>query len=242
MSRQWMRATARRTTVHTMPTQPQESLLDLLSSGHRRALEVESGIRADVIATRGYRTITKQVEVKRLGFDDSQCRVPALLLPVWGLNGEITTYQLRPDIPRISKGKAIKYESPSGSVMAMDCSPLIRDQIMDVRVPLLITEGVKKADAAISHGGCCLALLGVWNWRGRDAHGGKRLLADFDRIPLNDREVFVIYDSDLLEKDAVAQALIRLGRVLEHSFHAAVRVVHLPSAIVATPGSRGGDG
>jgi hypothetical protein len=207
---------------------------------HRHMLEVESGIRADVMAARGYRTITRQADAKRLGFSDSQCRVPALLVPVWGLSGDIVTYQLRPDIPRISRGKAIKYETPKGSAVAMDCSPLIRDQVLDVRVPLFITEGVKKADAAISHGGCCLALLGVWNWRGRDDHGGKRLLADFERIPLNDREVFLVFDSDLLGKDPVAQALIRLGRVLEHSFHAVVRVVHLPPTI-AESSAIGGD-
>ena len=240
MSRQWMRATARSVTVHTLPRQPQEPPLDLLSATHRQMLEVESGISSEVIAARGYRTLTRQVEARRLGFSEAQCRIPALVLPVWGLSGEITTYQLRPDIPRISSGRAIKYETPKGSAMAMDCSPLIRDTVMDVRVPLLITEGIKKADAAISRGGCCVALLGVWNWRGRDEHGGKRLLADFDRIPLNDREVLIIFDSDLLEKEPVAQALIRLGRVLEHAFHAAVRVVTLPSAVTGRANATGG--
>jgi len=202
---------------------------DPLSPTHRGSLEVGSGITPAVIADRGYRTVTSKAALAELGFSTTQRRVPALLIPVLGISGEVETYQLRPDLPRISKGKPIKYETPSGSRMALDVPPTVRDKVLDITVPILITEGVKKADAAASRDIACLALLGVWNWRGTDDQGGKRLLADFERIPWNGRTVYLVFDSDLLEKEPVAKALLRLGRVLEHSLKARVRVVRLPS-------------
>ena len=78
-----------------------------------------------------------------------------------------------------------------------------------------------------------MALLGVWNWRGRDQHGATRMLPEFERIPLTNRAVYLIFDSDLLEKAPVAQALIRLGRVLRDSFKADVRVARIPAVPAA---------
>ncbi len=200
-------------------------------------LEEGSGISEDVIADRGYRTETSKAALGRLGFTTDQRRVPALLIPVWDLSGEIPTYQLRADTPRINRqGKPVKYETPTRSRMALDVPPSIREQVQDVRAPLLITEGVKKADAAVSKGMTCVALLGVWNWRGTNEQGDKRLLADFERIPWNGRRVSIVFDSDLLEKEPVAQALLRLGRVLRDSLKADVRVVRLPSDLPSIPG------
>jgi putative DNA primase/helicase len=67
--------------------------IDHLSSNHRHALEQESAISPEVIAARGYRTITARAELRRLGFSDAQSRVPALLLPVWGVHAEVALYQ-----------------------------------------------------------------------------------------------------------------------------------------------------
>jgi hypothetical protein len=202
---------------------------DPLSSVHSHMLAVASGISPAVIAARGYRSVTVKTRLRELGFSAAQCLTPGLLLPVWNISGEIATYQFRPDQPRISpQGKPVKYETRQGSTMVLDVSPLIRERVMDPRVPLLITEGIRKADAAISHGGCCVALLGVWNWRGKDQHGTTRMLPEFERIPLRDRAVSLVFDSDLLEKSSVAQALIRLGRALQDSFKADVRVARIP--------------
>ena len=168
----------------------------MLAVHHRHMLEIESGIRPDLIATRGYRTVTVKAELKRLGFSDRQCLTPGLLLPIWDLNGDIASYQFRPDQPQLNRdGKVTKYETPQGSTMILDVSPVIHDQLRDVGVPLLITEGLKKADAAISQGGGCVALLGVWNWRGKDAKGATRMLPEFERIPLRGRLVYLIFDS-----------------------------------------------
>ncbi|MBW3637598.1 MAG: DUF3854 domain-containing protein, partial [Armatimonadetes bacterium] len=97
-------------------------------------------------------------------------------------------------------------------------------------MPLLITEGVKKADAAISQGACCLAVLGVWNWRGTNEHGGKTTLPDFDEIAWKGetaRDVYLCFDSDCMTKPPVHLALERLGEVIRKR-GARLRFVYLP--------------
>ena len=72
-----------------------------LSKEHRTMLEAESGIRPDVIETRGYRTVTDAAELKRLDFSPKQQSVPALLIPIFSPTGEVKLYQSRPDTPRL---------------------------------------------------------------------------------------------------------------------------------------------
>jgi len=186
-----------------------------------------SAISPKVVAARGYRSITNKSELRSLGFGDRQCRVPALLIPVWSVMDEIGTYQIRPDQPRINRnGKAVKYETPGGSRMVLDVPPPIRQKLPDPSIPLFITEGVRKADAAVSAGLCCIALLGVWNFRGTNEFGGKTALPDWEHIALNGREVFICFDSDVMLKPQVHSALGRLARFLELR-HARVRFIYL---------------
>jgi hypothetical protein len=198
----------------------------VLKEVHRRMLEVESGIRPDVIAARGYRTVTCQAELGRLGFGPSQRLTPALLLPVWTVHGEIGLYQARPDSPRIRKDKAIKYETPCNARMALDCHPFVRPELADPSKPLLITEGIKKGDALVSHGCVAVALLGVWNYRGTNQYGGKTALPDWEMVALHGRIVYIVFDSDIMTKPSVYQALLRLKEFLE-SRGAVVYVVYL---------------
>ena len=192
------------------------------------ALLAASAIRDDVAMARGYRSVTVKAELARLGFSSTQARVPALLIPIWNAQGEIALYQTRADEPRIVDGKAVKYETPQGSRTVLDVPPPCRGNLGNPGVSLFITEGVRKADAAASIGLCCVALLGVWNWRGSNDQGGKTVLADWDLIALNDRVVYIVFDSDVMTKIGVYGALARLKALLE-SRHAHVRLIYLPS-------------
>ena len=205
---------------------------EVLLPQHKRLID-ESGISEEVADARRYRSMTDKDEVRRLGFEEWQCLVPALLVPVWGVDGKVRIHQLRPDSPRKDKkGKNIKYETPAGSQMALDVHPSIRNQIGNPRVPLYITEGIRKADSAISHGLCCVALLGVWNWRGTNEHGGKTALPDWEMIALNGRLVYIAFDSDAETKPQVYRAMIRLKAFLEMN-GAKVQIICLP------PGANG---
>jgi len=210
-------------------SQPEHSL----SPEHRRVLEDESAIAPEVIAERGYRTIVSPADLLDLGFATSQRRVPGLLLPLHPTNGgEPPLCVFRPDRPRELRGKdgsvrILKYEVPKGASTRLDCPPSCQALLADPSVPLWITEGQKKADALASLGLCAIALLGVWSWRGRNAFGGTTFLADWDHVALNGRDVRVVFDSDVMTKRQVHQALDRMRDHLQRK-GAHVTAAYLP--------------
>lgn len=195
---------------------------------HAALLEA-SAISDEVGDARGYRSVVHRARLTELGFSLTQARVPALLIPIWNVHGEISLYQTRADEPRIVDGKAVKYEIPARSRMVLDVPPTCRTDIGNPSVPLFVTEGIRKDDAAASIGLCCVALLGVWNFRGSNAFGGTTALADWESIALKDRVVYIVFDSDVMTKISVHQALARLKAFLEGR-HAHVRLIYLPSA------------
>ncbi len=192
------------------------------------ALLTASAISDKVAKARGYRSVEQKARLTELGFSSTQARVPALLIPIWNAHGEIALYQTRADEPRIVDGKAVKYETPFRSRMVLDVPPTCQKDLGNPGVPLFVTEGVRKADAAASADLCCVALLGVWNWRGSNEFGGATALADWDSIALRDRIVYIVFDSDVMTKISVHQALARLKAFLE-SRHADVRLIYLPA-------------
>src|SRR5215212_7149128 len=186
-----------------------------LAAHHRAMLEQESSIMPKVIKGRGYRTVKTKADLERLGFGRAQRNVPGLLLPIHGPGGEISLYQFRPDEPRLKDGKPVKYETPGGSRMALDVHPFAREKLGDPSVPLFITEGIKKGDALVSQDLCAIALVGVWNWRGTNEYGGKTALPEWEHVALNDRKVYIVFDSDVMLKPQVYAALARLKPFLE---------------------------
>jgi hypothetical protein len=198
-----------------------------LSDTHRRQLR-DSAVGDDVARERGYRTETVKARLKNL-------HLPALagmLIPIWDVHREQASYQLKPDEPRTDKrGKLIKYESPAGSCPLLDVHPRLSrarpaeqlhpdhpselpPMIADPRIPLIVTEGAKKADGAVTIGLCCVDLSGVFSFRGKNQIGGIVALPDWESVALKHREVFICFDSDVMCKAEVHQALERLGRFL----------------------------
>jgi hypothetical protein len=191
----------------------------MLSPAHERMLVQESGIAPEIVQQRGYRTVTVQAELRRLGFGLTQSSTPALLIPLYGPTGDIAGYQARPDQPRNLDGRSLKYEMPSGARMVLDVHPAARSLLGDPSVPLFITEGTKKGDALVSRGVCAVALLGVWGWRGRNNADGLTALPEWESIALKGRhgprDVYIVFDSDVMTKLEVYQALRRLKVFLE---------------------------
>jgi hypothetical protein len=188
-----------------------------------------SAIDPDVARERGYVSADSKKQLERYGFASYQQRAPALLIPVHDVTGAVTTYQLRADNPRVTKaGKSIKYETRARSKMALDVPPRIREQLGDPKVPLWITEGARKADAAVSAGLCCIALMGVSGWRGSNGQGGKTALADWQHVSIDTgRRIYLAFDSDVMTKASVHDALSQLGGYLGRR-GADVRYVYLP--------------
>ena len=212
---------------------------DTLAAHHQKMLSNGSGISEAVIAARGYRTITDEAELLQLGFALRQCRVPGLLLPLHTTDGTPGPAIYRPDNPRVVENRrkkladgthpqrVIKYEQPKGEPVRVDCPPVCQPQLSDPKVALFITEGQKKADALATLGACAIALTGVWNWKQRNKYGGTVFTNDLDYIAWEKRPVYLVFDSDVMSKHGVRQALTRFTDHLKRK-GAVVHHVYLP--------------
>jgi hypothetical protein len=198
-----------------------------LSESHKQQLR-KSAVGNEIARERGYRTERVKSHLKSLHLPG----LPGLLIPTWNVHGEQVGYQLRPDQPRIDQhGRQIKYESPAKSSPILDIHPRLSHEraveqlhpdhpatlpplIADPRIPLVVTEGSKKADSAVTIGLCCINLAGVFAFRGKNDAGGVIALPDWESTALKRRDVFLCFDSDVMHKPEVHQALERLGRFL----------------------------
>lgn len=191
-----------------------DEMHDGLNGPHRHELTVESLISKEVLKMRGYRTV-KAHELPP-EFADYQRR-DGLLIPLRSVRGEIESYQLKPNQPRTGKnGKPIKYETAANAPQVLDVPAAAIPHLGDPSIPLLITEGAKKVDSAVSHGFLStIGLQGVYGWRGKNEKGGSTALADWEDIALKDRKVIIAFDSDVMAKDTVRSALDRLGDFLK---------------------------
>lgn len=192
-----------------------------VSREHRRMLLQESAIAPEIGAERGYETVRSRSEL--LDFKKYQRRAPALRVPLCSPDGETTSSQLRPDRPRRDKkGKPIKYETAAGSEVILDVHPRMRTEVRCGDSDLWLTEGIKKADALTSRGLPTVGLIGVWNWQ-RDGE----LLPCWQHVRLEERRVYIVYDSDVMVNPNVQLALQRLVEELE-AHGAEALVVYLP--------------
>lgn len=169
------------------------------------------------------------------------------LVPGWAVAGVDLkggrTYsgaQFKPDNPRPAKDRAgnpkldeqgdqkfVKYESPSGDplsplFLAMDKADYWAELLADLKRPILITEGAKKAGSALSVGVACVSVPGVTT-------GQKlgRLKPELEKFCKLGRRVYLAFDSDILRKRQVQIALDQLGRLIS-ACGAVVSVLQLP--------------
>lgn len=182
------------------------------------------GISPEFAALRGYETITDSARVAGLKIPVAARRVPGLLVPGHRKDGSVAGYQYRPDTPAPDSPK---YVSPRGQTNYVDVPVGFGALLDNPAIPLWITEGAKKADCAALRGILCVSINGVYGWRGTNSSGGKTVLADWDTIALNGREVVIAFDGDVQRKEDVRQALSRLATFLEMK-DARVKYLWLP--------------
>ncbi len=188
-----------------------------------------SGVSPEVARERGYRSADSKAQLGLYGFSPAQRLPPALVIPMHNVVGQNGGYLLRPDSPRMTRdGRLAKYEMRKGQAMQLDVPRRVQPMLGDPAIPLIITEGPIKADSAASVGLCCVALLGVWSWRGTNEDGGKVALPDWESIAFNSRTVYIAFDSDVMLNPQVHEAMSRLGGFLGHR-GARVAYIYLPS-------------
>jgi len=211
-----------------------------LSEKHRADLRA-SGLTDETIDANGYQTLTSAGAITILLHwrGGTEKLGPCMAIPYFRADGTMIPLaeycRLRPDTPRVKQSedgkppRVVKYEAPKGSSARLYFPPATCKQLADPPIPLLITEGEKKAAKAAQEGFACVGLSGVEAWSKRRETGpdgrkiGEReLLDDFSHIPLDGREVYIVFDSDISTKpevqraeSAFAQSLAKKGAIVK---------------------------
>jgi|GEM_PF-1537832 len=219
-------------------------LITALSTEHYSELMTDSDIDSSVALARGYRTLTgtgaDRDLLESLGFkpyvwnrDDAY---PGLLIPMYGMNGDVRGYQYKPHVPRTRRKEdgtpvPIKYETPKGAPNVVDVPANTAQRLRDEPgASLWITEGVKKVDSLVSQGMACVGLTGVFNWKAKDG-----VLGDWEEIPIKGRPAVVCFDSDASGNRNVQLAMSRLGAWLKSRGAATVNYLVVPAEVDGKP-------
>jgi len=196
-----------------------------------------SGV-SDKIILKNVRTIKDALEVDKLLYRNTRSRWKhsTSLIPCWAVSGVdprtdepfFAGLQVKPDVPVLTdKGKLQKYLNPSGC----DATPLFlstgdegfwQNVINNKDMPIIITEGAKKAGAGLSIGLPSISIPGVSTCRknGR-LHELIKLFAGFGRT------IYICFDNDIVIKKTVQNAMQGLSKELAAT-GSKVMIIELP--------------
>lgn len=186
---------------------------------HHVAYLTTRAVDLAVIDERRYFSAPTKASLQNMGFSRGT-PAPAMVIPLWNVVGECEGNQVRPDAPRSSGDRKLKFEVPPKFQPRLDVHPRALAALADPTIPVWITEGIPKGDALVSAGMCAVALLGVWNWTGV-------ALSDFQYLRPKGRQIYIAFDSDVMLKKEVHTALARLAELLT-SRGGDVAFVYLP--------------
>lgn len=209
-------------------------------------LETESGIDRLTVERVGLRRVDWHEGAALVGRDARE-DCAGIAFPVFFPgHPNVREWFLRLDRPLMQAGKPVRYLAPPGrgnKLMSGPGEPM--EALSDVCVGVAIFEGLKKLLCGYRLARYQIAtprflafgIAGVYGYRGvtgktTDANGArvdvKGVVPDFDRITWIDRDVVVIFDSDVSTNPDVAAA--RRGLVAELQKRGArVAVVDLPA-------------
>ena len=192
---------------------------------------IDSGISIQHHNFLNYRNVSREQAFELVGMRQS-----GWVVPYMDFNGKPYThdgkifYRLKPDAGQLTGDTPAKYLSAKGSGCRPYFSPFLEaNYIKEVR-DVIITEGEKKADCLTLHGFPTIGIAGVDCWRDRRSDG---MLPELEQIKWRGRNVFIVFDSDVVQKDSVKRALKALSTALTEK-GANVRVTTLPTDIDGT--------
>jgi hypothetical protein len=201
----------------------------------------DSGLDTPALLKRhGFEPLSR-FQMKEAGFSAHE----AFRIPYFDVNGKRTSFaryryleDTRTAWERAAAVKAQRYVQAAKTVNEVYFPPTFDwpAHFKDPTNALIFTEGELKAGCAAARGVPVVALGGVWNFRSKSHN--LRLLPDLEALPLKQRRVYILYDSDAavnpqiqLAESVFAGELLRLG--------AEVRIARLPS--LAPPAKTGLD-
>lgn len=187
-----------------------------------------SGIDAATARKLGYVHLTKE-QTKKLGHREIQ----SIKIPYYDLKGKPTKFYRIRYLETTKKGfakqtdqKDQRYDQPQ--LPPEVYVPPLLDWVgyLSTDNPIFITEGEFKAACATARGYPTIALGGVWNFCSRKK--GVQLLPIFKELKLEDRDVYIVYDSDSISNVQVLMAENELCKQLT-TLKCVPRVIRLPN-------------
>lgn len=182
-----------------------------LDPEHRAVLEEVSNIDPAVIDARGYYSLTKaQISelVQQEIIHPSSLRAESWMgIPIYRPDGEKHGEIIRRFT--VDKSDKFKYIWPTGLRLCFDVHPDCFGNLNNPEIPIMITEGIKKADAILSAARreslplVVLAANGCDGWKTK-VSGSTVALPDFYDIAWTDRRVYVNSDSDYRTNNRVS--------------------------------------
>jgi hypothetical protein len=204
---------------------------DSLAPAHRDDL-AKSGITEAARRAQGIRSVPPNDFEPLL----SRRSVPSgtrsmLLLPFPSpAGGWFDHFQVKLFPPHVdSKGHSVKYLQLRGSTPRLYFVRSVLPPVLAPASPLWVVEGAKKSITAAQLGLPAVGITGIEGWHAR---GSRRLLFDFDTVPLAGRVVKVVPDGDVQTNPAVERGTAGFAEALEQR-GARVRIVLLPVAATA---------
>lgn len=215
--------------VARMPSAP------TLSAAHRTHL-YGSGLSDASIDAGGFYSEARPAALSELlGGRWAKARGAGLVIPFFEPGAlEPHLMRVRPDKPRQNKktGKIVKYEQPRNTPTVPYFPAGSRGEVLrDTSVPVVFTEGEKKAALLDQLGLCAIGAVGVSCFHDvahRADHDVYRLHPWIrEHVALRGREALIVFDSDAADNDQVMRAAQRLAGMLNVE-GASVRFVAIP--------------
>ena len=210
-----------KTTAVTEEKQPKSTKIPQKSPQLRQEL-LNSAIPAHLIDQLEYRSVTAKEAFELVGHKRSGWVVPFKDpegKPYPTSKGK-PFHRLKPD-----EGE-IKYLSPSGEGCRLYFSPILDKKHLASGKDIFIPEGEKKTDCLVANGFPAIGLSGVWCWKDHRS-GESKMLPELIDFNWKRRNVFVVFDSDILDKSSVENAYKSLKTALEE-LGATVKIIPLP--------------
>lgn len=165
--------------------------------------------------------------------------VKTMAIPYFDLDGkqiDFVRYRYLADTrttwEKLTNAKVPRYFQPAGTGLHPYFPPILdwRKIAENPKIPLIITEGEKKAACACAHGFPAIGLGGVDCFATKfmgSKKDGAPLLPELEEFQWEGRDVIIMYDSDASTNVNVLAASVRLGRSL-YVHKANPRVAYIP--------------
>ena len=187
----------------------------------------DRGVTPEIARQRGYRAVMKGKPIdgqfaSAYGFPP---KTSGLLIPLHPLNGGDEVYQLRLDVPQISKGKERKFLTPYGQSPVLVTAPATKEKLSLPGQVIVVAEGVTRVDASARYVIPAIGILGAYGWR-----GGKPPIAlpDWESVAVKGNRFILAFDGDVQTNGNVRDAAQRLSAFLSGRGADHVLILNLP--------------